>query len=93
MAFQALIDRLGEDGTLALAGAVIGLAFGFMAQRSRFCLRSAVTEFARNLAGGKLTVWLFAFASAVLGTQALVLLGWFDASDARQIAARCSASA
>jgi uncharacterized membrane protein YedE/YeeE len=92
MAFQALIDRLGEDGTLALAGAVIGLAFGFLAQRSRFCLRSAVIEFARNLAGGKLTVWLFAFASAVLGTQALVLLGAFDASDARQIAARGSLS-
>ena len=92
MAFQAMIDRLGEDGTLALAGAVIGLAFGFMAQRSRFCLRSAVIEFARNLAGGKLTVWLFAFASAVLGTQALVLLGWFDASDARQISARGSLS-
>jgi hypothetical protein len=41
-----------------------------------FCLRSAVIEFARNLVGGKLTVWLFAFATAVVATQALALAGW-----------------
>jgi uncharacterized membrane protein YedE/YeeE len=92
MAWQRVIDRLGEPGTLAAAGLAIGFAFGFLAQRSRFCLRSAVIEFSRNLVGGKLTVWLFAFASAVIGTQALVLLGAFDASDARQIAARGSLS-
>ena len=57
---QALIDRLGEPWALAATGLVIGLAFGFFAQRSRFCLRSAVIEFSRNLVGGKLTVWLFA---------------------------------
>jgi uncharacterized membrane protein YedE/YeeE len=59
MSWQPVIDRLGEPGTLAAAGLVIGIAFGFLAQRSRFCLRSAVIEFSRNLVGGKLTVWLF----------------------------------
>jgi uncharacterized membrane protein YedE/YeeE len=92
MTLQSLIDRFGENWTLALAGLAIGMVFGFLAQRSRFCLRSAVIEFSRNLTGGKLTVWLFAFASAVLATQLLVLLGAFDASDARQIAARGSLS-
>ena len=92
MSSQPLIDRLGENWTLALAGLVIGLAFGFLAQRSRFCLRSAVIEFSRNVTGGKLTVWLFAFASAVLATQLLALAGAFDASQARQIAARGSLS-
>jgi uncharacterized protein len=87
-----LIERLGEDRILALTGGLIGLAFGFFAQRSRFCLRSAVIEFSRNRTGGKLTVWLFAFATAVLATQALVVLGVFDARDARQIAARGSLS-
>jgi uncharacterized protein len=90
--FEALIDRFGEPWTTALTGLVVGMAFGFLAQRSRFCLRSAVIEFARNVTGGKLTVWLFAFATAILTTQALVLAGWFDASDARQIAARGSIS-
>ncbi|MDE2081912.1 MAG: YeeE/YedE family protein [Burkholderiales bacterium] len=89
---EAVIDRLGESRTLLLAGVLIGAAFGFLGQRSRFCLRSAVIEFARNHTGGKLTVWLFAFATAVMATQALVLAGLFDASDARQIAARGSLS-
>lgn len=92
MDWQHVIDRLGEPGTLAAAGLAIGFAFGFLAQRSRFCLRSAVIEFSRNLVGGKLTVWLFAFATAVIATQVLVLLGAFDARDARQIAARGSLS-
>ena len=51
MLFDAIIDRLGEGGALALIGVLIGFAFGFMAQRSRFCLRSAVIEFARNVTG------------------------------------------
>ncbi len=89
---QTAIDRLGEPWVLALAGLLIGLAFGFFAQRSRFCLRSAVIEFSRNLVGGKLTVWLFAFSTAVVATQALALAGAFDASQARQIAARGSLS-
>lgn len=86
------IDRWGENTTLAVGGLVIGVAFGFFAQRSRFCLRSAVIEFSRNVTGGKLTVWLFAFASAILATQALAAWGWFDARDARQIASRGSLS-
>lgn len=89
---QTTIDTLGESGTLAAAGLVIGAAFGFFAQRSRFCLRSAVIEFARGAPGGKLTVWLFAFATALVATQALALAGAFDASEARQIAARGSLS-
>jgi uncharacterized protein len=92
MSWQAAFDTLGEPGTLAATGLLIGVAFGFLAQRSRFCLRSAVIEFSRNLVGGKLTVWLFAFAAAVIGTQALALAGAFDAADARQIAARGSLS-
>jgi uncharacterized membrane protein YedE/YeeE len=92
MNVEALIDRFGENGLLALNGLVIGLAFGFLAQRSRFCLRSAVIEFARNQPGGKLTVWLFAFATALVATQALAIAGAFDASLARQIAARGSLS-
>jgi uncharacterized membrane protein YedE/YeeE len=89
---QAFVDALGENGALMTAGLAVGVVFGFFAQRSRFCLRSAVIEFARGHPGGKLTVWLFAFATAVCATQALVLAGLFDAADARQIAARGSLS-
>ena len=86
------IERWGENGGLAAGALIIGMAFGFLAQRSRFCLRSAVIEFARNQGGGKLTVWLFAFAAAIVGTQALAWAGWFDAANARQIATRGSLS-
>ena len=89
---EGLLERLGENHVLGVAGLLVGVAFGFFAQRSRFCLRSAVIEFARNVTGGKLTVWLFAFSTAVIATQALVLAGVFDAGDARQIAARGSLS-
>jgi uncharacterized membrane protein YedE/YeeE len=89
---EPVVERLGENGTLAAGALLIGVVFGFMAQRSRFCLRSAVIEFARNQMGGKLTVWLFAFATAVGCTQALSWYGWFDAGNARQIATRGSLS-
>ncbi len=89
---ESLLERWGESASLAAGALVIGIAFGFLAQRSRFCLRSAVIEFARNQGGGKLTVWLFALASAVIGTQALAWLGAFDAGNARQIASRGSLS-
>lgn len=89
---EALIDVLGENGTLAALGLALGMGFGFLAQRSRFCLRSAVIEFARGHPGGKLTVWLFAFATAICATQALAIAGVFDSSQARQIAARGSLS-
>ena len=92
MLLETWVERLGENGTLATGALLIGVVFGFMAQRSRFCLRSAVIEFTRNHLGGKLTVWLFAFATAVGVTQALAWAGWFDASNARQIAARGSLS-
>jgi hypothetical protein len=89
---ETLVENIGEDKALAAAGVAIGVAFGFLAQRSRFCLRSAVIEFSRRRVGGKLTVWLFAFAAAVIGTQLLTLAGAFSAADARQIAARGSLS-
>jgi uncharacterized membrane protein YedE/YeeE len=88
----ALMARIGDMWTVTLAGLLIGALFGFFAQRSRFCLRAATIEFARNTTGGKLTVWLFAFASAVGLTQILIVLDWLDVSSARQLAGRGSLS-
>ena len=92
MLLERLVEYGGESHAVALTGLLVGAAFGFLAQRSRFCLRSAVIEFARNRTGGKLTVWLFAFSVAILATQTLAFWGWFDASESRQIAARGSLS-
>lgn len=89
---EGLIGQFGETGGSAALGALIGVLFGFFAHRSRFCLRSAVIEFARGTHEGKLTVWLFTFSTAVLLTQAFILAGWLDVADARQLAARGSLS-
>lgn len=92
MTLEALLSRAGEMATITLAGGVIGLLFGFFAHRSRFCMRSAVIEFARGTREGKLTVWLFTFSTAVLLTQGLIVAGALDVRDARQLAARGSLS-
>lgn len=92
MGLDQLLETFGEMWTITLTGALIGLLFGFFAHRSRFCLRSAVIEFARGTREGKLTVWLFTFSTAVLLTQGFILAGWLDVSDARQLSQRGSLS-
>lgn len=87
-----LVERLGEPALLAAGGAVVGLLFGFFAQRSSFCLRAAVIEFARGTPGEKLAVWLLAFSAAVVTLQVALLAGWVDISGTRQLAARGSLS-
>jgi uncharacterized protein len=89
---EALIEQLGDGAALALAGLVVGLAFGALAQRSRFCLRAAVVEFSRCCMGPKVAIWLLAFAGAVVGTQLLIGSGLLDVSQARQLASRGSLS-
>lgn len=86
------IETAGSPAVLATGGGFIGLAFGFLAQRSRFCLRAATIEFWRGKFGEKLAIWLLAFSSAVVSVQASVLAGWLDVSTARQIATRGSIS-
>lgn len=92
MTIEALIETYGDGAVLALAGLVVGLLFGVFAQRSRFCLRAAVVEFSRCCLGPKVSVWLLAFAGAVLGTQLLIGYGLLDVSEARQLASRGSLS-
>lgn len=92
MTLEALIEQLGDGAALALAGLAVGLAFGALAQRSRFCLRAAVVEFSRCCMGPKVAIWLLAFAGAVVGTQLLIGSGLLDVSQARQLASRGSLS-
>lgn len=92
MNLTAFIDQYGESATLATGGLCIGVLFGFFAQRSRFCLRSAVIEFWHRNMGEKLSVWLLSFSSAVVGVQLLILLHGLDVTSARQLAARGSLS-
>ena len=61
----------------------IGIAFGVLAQITRFCLRRAVVGEDRRQAAG---VWLTALAVAVLGTQFAVAQGVISFADHRFMA-------
>jgi uncharacterized protein len=87
-----LLDRLGDSAVLALGGLAIGLAFGALAQHSKFCLRAGVIEFADGALGPRVAVWALAFSTAVAATQGALLAGWLDVSEARQLSATGSIS-
>ena len=78
-----LMERLGDAPTVALSGLVVGLIFGVAAQKSRFCLRASVVEFARGRLGPRMAVWLLCFSTALLWTQALAAAGLIDLGESR----------
>ncbi|MGB7502262.1 MAG: YeeE/YedE family protein [Azonexus sp.] len=87
-----LAEFLGERTTITLTGLAIGVLFGVFAQRSQFCLRSAVIEFWNRHGTAKLATWLFAFSSAIITTQFFITQDWLDVSLARQLSATGSLS-
>lgn len=92
MDLATALERFGDSTVLATGGALIGCAFGFFAQRSRFCLRAAVVDFWNGNFGEKLSVWLFAFSTSVVAVQIMLLTQILDVSTSRQISARGSLS-
>lgn len=82
-----MFDSLGLEGWTPLQaslvlGLVVGVLFGALAQRSRFCLRRGLVGPAGERAGA-LSTWLVALAAAVAGTAALVASGTIDFSEHR----------
>ena len=92
MNLASLLEAFGEKTVVAIAGLLVGILFGVFAQRSRFCLRSAVVEFWSRQGTEKLTIWLLAFSAAVIATQAFIVSGWLDVSLARQLSSQGSIS-
>lgn len=80
-----IMERFGDAQTMALAGLVVGLAFGIAAQASAFCLRAATVEVGRGTGGTRLGVWLLAAAAAILGTQVLAVGGFLDLEASRYL--------
>jgi uncharacterized membrane protein YedE/YeeE len=92
MTLEGISDLVGEVWLGPAGGAAIGLAFGFLAQRSGFCLRAATLEVAHGSPGERLSVWLLVFSAALIATQALLFLGFFDTAAVRQLNNRGSLS-
>lgn len=83
---EPLLDRLGDAPAQALAGLAVGLVFGVAAQRSRFCLRASVVEFAHGRLGPRMAVWLLCFSTALLWTQGMALAGLVSLGESRWLA-------
>jgi len=84
--WATLVDRFETPFILALLGALIGFAFGYFGQRSRFCLRAATIEFAERKWGQRTAVWLITFAVAIMGTQLAITLDALQTANVRQLA-------
>ena len=69
--------ELSPRGASVILGLIIGLAFGALAEATRFCLR-------RGLVGPQaerkpaLSLWAIALATAIIGTQGAVAAGWIS---------------
>ncbi|MCF8480912.1 MAG: YeeE/YedE family protein [Rhodospirillum sp.] len=78
-------DVLGDLEKAGVGGLVVGLIFGFCAQRSQFCLRAATIEFWRGSIGPKVAIWLTVFGVTLLLTQIEVTTGILSLRDVRQV--------
>lgn len=92
MGFDDFAAWMGEKWVGPAGGFAIGIVFGFMSQRSGFCLRAASIETARRHMGDRLAVWLVVFSVALIATQSLILAGLFDTGTVRQLNSRGSLS-
>lgn len=86
------LEHWGESPLLVTAGALVGVSFGYFAQRSRFCLRAAVLDFWHRTFHDRLPVWLLAFSATIVTVQLLITLHLLDVSTTRQLATRGSLS-
>jgi uncharacterized membrane protein YedE/YeeE len=86
------IEHFGEPTVLATGGLLVGLLFGLFAQRSRFCMRAAAIEAGEGRLADKCAVWLLAFGAAILGVQALALMGGLNIQASRWMSGPASLS-
>lgn len=82
--FETVLEITGLDMTPKAASValalIVGLAFGFLAERTKFCFRRSLVGDDRKSALG---VWLTALAVALIGTQTAVYAGLIDFADHR----------
>lgn len=78
-----LPEVLSPQVALFLSAIALGLVFGFAAQRTRFCLRSAILEPRSSMPA----LWSVALGSAALGMAAIQFTQFADLSEHRLFAA------
>lgn len=66
----------------------LAVAFGVIAQRTRFCTMGAIADVVNTGDWTRVRMWALAIAVAVLGFNAMVALGWIEARQSIYAAAR-----
>lgn len=74
------MEQLEVRDWFVLVGLVVGLAYGFIAQPSRFCIRRGISDIAEGKGSATLTGWLGALLVAFPLTQWMLLSGHLDES-------------
>lgn len=90
--FEVWTDYLGSDYSSLLIGLFVGSLFGFGAQQSRFCLRSALIQFWRYLKGKMVLIWLIAFSMSFFLSQFFIFFDQIDLSKVKNLNIRGSLS-
>lgn len=79
---------LSQSQQAALAAFVIAALFGALAQRARFCGVGALSDWLHFGDTARLRAWLLAIGVAILGLQALRLVGSLELDDSAYLGAR-----
>ena len=70
---------------VALWGFCIAAVFGFVANKTHFCVMGAISDVIHMGSRGRLGAWFLAIGIAVLGTQAMQLAGLLDVGESRYL--------
>ena len=71
-----ILDLIGDNAFVALAGLLGGILLGLAARLGRFCTMGAIEDLLYGGSGIRMRMWVLAIGVAVLGTYALTGLGW-----------------
>lgn len=72
------MEMLSAKAIVAIGGAVVGLIFGFIVERTNFCTMGAISDATAFGDFKRVRAWVLAVAVGVAGTQALQLAGLVD---------------
>ena len=80
----ALVETYREDMPIstqvAIVGFLIGVLFGIIAHRTRFCTMGGLYDIHAEGNWLRFRAWILAAATAIIATQAMQYMGWLDLS-------------
>ena len=75
-----IMEEMPVTTVVALAGFIAGIVFGATANKSNFCTMGALSDIVFMEDYSRFRAWLLAMAVAIIGSQALHIMGVVDLS-------------